>query len=414
MKNLWLAGVIALSPAFMHYALAVEQNETSVNDTGIGEQISDSQKSRQDSRQYSEVPLTAGYDKSGGKGFFIRSEDSQFRLNIGAYTQARYDINWREAPVGEDDVTKGFSFNRTKLFFQGEFTPLFNYHFRFSLDDEGNTDIMIAFLQYNISNKWNLRVGRQYFATTREDWMWGDDIMTTEFSAHDTTFALGAANGLQAIYQAGQQRFWFGLSDGSAAAQAAASEEQSDLALNGRWEYQLSGSDWSVWDDIIGRKGRSQGVLLGLGGAYQLEKDTSVLDRVAQLNADISFNGDGYQAILAASWTRHEPRAGDAYNNYGIFAQGGYFFTAHTQTYAQYNLISPGDQPGDLETFHSISAGVNYFPFIWANRWKFSTEIAHMFDTLNKTIVAPSTSLGWLESDEPGQTYLRLQAQFGF
>lgn len=244
--------------------------------------------------------------------------------------------------------------------------------------------------------------------------MWGDDIMTTEFSVHDVTFALGAADGLQAIYEAGQQRFWFGLSNGSAAAQTAANEEQSDLALNGRWEYQLSGSDWSVWDDIIGRKGRSKGVLLGLGGVYQLEKDTSILDRVAQLNADISFNGDGYQAILAASWTRHEPRAGDAYNNYGIFAQGGYFITAHTQTYTQYNLISPGDQPGDLETFHSISVGVNYFPFIWANRWKFSTEIAHMFDTLNKTIVAPSTSLGWLESDEPGQTYLRLQAQFGF
>jgi len=414
MKNLWIAGVILLSPAFIPYTLAVERNETSGNDGGVGEQVSDSQESGQDSRQISEVPLTAGYDKSGGGGFFIRSEDSQFRLNIGAYTQARYDINWREAPVGEDDVTKGFSFNRTKLFFQGEYTPLFDYHFRFSLDDEGNTDIMIAFLQYNMGNKWNLRVGRQYMATTREDWMWGDDIMTTEFSAHDTTFALGAANGFQAHYQVKQQRFWFGLSDGSAAAKAAASEEQSDLALSGRWEYQLSGSDWSVWEDIIGRKGRSQGVLLGLGAGYQFEKDTSILDRVAQLNADISFNGDGYQAILAASWTRHEPEVGDAYNNYGMFAQGGYFFTTHMQTYAQYNLISPGDQPGDLETFHSISAGVNYFPIIWANRWKFSTEIAHMFDTLNKTIVAPPTSLGWLESDEAGQTYLRFQAQFGF
>jgi len=359
--------------------------------------------------------LTAGYDKNGTNGFFIRSEDSQFRLNIGAYTQARYDINWRKAPVGEDDVTKGFSFNRTRLFFQGQYTPLFDYHFRFNFDDEGSTDLMIAFLQYNMGNKWNLRVGRQYIATTREDWMWGDDIMTTEFSAHDTTFALGAANGFQAIYQARQQRFWLALSDGSAAVKdAATGENRSDIALTGRWEYQLSGSDWSVWEDIIGRKGRSQGVLLGLGAGYQFEKDTSILDRVAQLNADISFNGDGYQAVLAASWTWHEPRVGDAYNNYGMFAQGGYFFTTHMQTYAQYNLISPGDQPGDLETFHSISAGVNYFPFIWANRWKFSTEIAHMFDTLNKTIVAPSTSLGWLQSDEAGQTYLRLQAQFGF
>jgi len=410
MKNMWTTGIILLSLAFMPCAMAIEHNESSENDTKIVEKASDSQ----DSGKNNEVPLTAGYDKTDGNGFFIRSEDSQFRLNIGAYTQARYNINWREAPVDEDDVTKEFSFVRTKLYFQGQYTPLFDYHFRFNIDDEGGSDIMVAFLQYNMNNKWNLRIGKQFIATTREDWMWGDDIMTTEFSAHDATFALGVANGFQAHYQAKQQRFWLALSDGSAAAKAAASEEQSDLALSGRWEYQLNGSDWSVWSDIIGRKGHSQGVLLGLGGVYQFEKDQSTLDRIAQLNADISFNGDGYQAILATSWTRHEPRAGNSYNNYGMLVQGGYFITDHTQIYAQYNLISPGDQPGELETFHSIGAGINYFPFAWTNRWKFSGEIAYMFDTLNKTIVAPSSSLGWLESDKAGQTYLRFQAQFGF
>jgi dihydroorotase-like cyclic amidohydrolase len=35
-------------------------------------------------------------------------------------------------------------------------------------------------------------------------------------------------------------------------------------------------------------------------------------------------------------------------------------------------------------------------------------------DALNDTIVDPSGSLGWLSSDEPGQTYFRIQAQFGF
>ena len=86
-----------------------------------------------------------------------------------------------------------------------------------------------------------------------------------------------------------------------------------------------------------------------MGGAYQFEKDQSTFDRIAQLNADVSFNGDGYQAIVAASWTRHEPQVGGSYNNYGFLAQSGYFFTNHSQVYAQYNLISPGDQPGDLE-----------------------------------------------------------------
>jgi len=394
-NSLAIASLVLLSLAFMHSAMATEYKKMTEYDAEV-------------SGQGGEIPMTAGYDKNSADGFFIRSKDEQFRLNIGAYTQARYDINWRDAPAGEDDVENGYYFNRTILIFNGQFTPLFDYHFRMNFTEEG-TDLDIAYLQYNFDNNW-LRVGRQFFAISREDWMWSQDVLTTEYSVNDATFALGVATGVQAHFQARKQRYWLGVSDAS----AGVDDEQSELTLNGRWEYQLSGSDWSVWDDIIGRKGRSQGVLLGAGGAYQFEKDPSTFDRIAQLNADVSFNGDGYQVIAAASWTRHEPEVGAAYNNYGFLAQGGYFFTNHSQAYAQYNLISPGDQPGDLETFNSITTGVNYFPFLWTNRWKFSMEIAHLFDTLNKTIVESTRSLGWLPSDEDGQTYLRLQAQFGF
>lgn len=51
-----------------------------------------------------ELPLTAGYEKNSTNGFFMGSKDGQFRLNIGLYAQARYDVNWRETPAGEDDV----------------------------------------------------------------------------------------------------------------------------------------------------------------------------------------------------------------------------------------------------------------------------------------------------------------------
>jgi hypothetical protein len=68
----------------------------------------------------------------------------------------------------------------------------------------------------------------------------------------------------------------------------------------------------------------------------------------------------------------------------------------------------------DLESFNSITAGISYLPFLWTNRWKFSAEVGYLFDALNETIVEPSGSLGWLASDESGQTYFRIQAQFGF
>jgi hypothetical protein len=362
-----------------------------------------------------EIPLTAGYEKNSTNGVFIRSKDGQFRLNIGLYTQARYDINWRGAPVGEDDVERGFSLNRTRFFLEGQYTPKFAYHFRVNIDDEADFSLLVGYVQYNIGEKWNLRGGRQFIAMSREDWMLPQDTLTTEFSPNDFTFAVGSSNGVQANYEAERTRFWLSLNDGAYGAKKDFPDnEMTDVALTGRWEYQIRGREWSVWDDLVGRRGRPTGALLGLAGGYQVEEDASALDSSAQLNADISFNGDGYQAMAAGSWTWRDPDATDSFSNYGLLVQGGYFVAEHVQVYGQYNFISPGDQPGDLESFNSITAGISYFPFLWTNRWKFSAEVGYLFDALNETIVEPSGSLGWLASDEPGQTYIRIQAQFGF
>jgi hypothetical protein len=53
-----------------------------------------------DEQDKSELSLTAGYDKTATNGFFIRSDDQEFRLNIGACTQPRFDANWRDPQMG--------------------------------------------------------------------------------------------------------------------------------------------------------------------------------------------------------------------------------------------------------------------------------------------------------------------------
>jgi len=128
----------------------------------------------------------------------------------------------------------------------------------------------------------------------------------------------------------------------------------------------------------------------------------------------LSFNGDGYQAMVAASGTYQNPESSESYTNYGLMAQGGYFFRPQWQGYGQYNLVSPGDQPGDLDVFNSIALGVSYFPFLRTNRWKFSGEFGYLFEAINNTIVTPGGDLGFLPSDETGQGYFRIQTQFGF
>lgn len=419
MKYPGIIGAAVCSLWLAPYAMAVEDAQGSP-DPGIDIQAAESKTDTNDVA----IPLTAGYDKSASNGFFIRSKDGEFQLNIGAMAQARYDVNWRAAPAGEDDVVKGLSLNRTRIYLEGQYTSAFNYDFQLNIDDEGTFGLLTAYLQYNFDSKWSVRAGQQFIAMSREDWMAPQDVATTEFSPNDFTFALGTATGIQANYQARRTRFWISLNDGTPGSKKDfPNGYPSDIAFTGRWEFQIVGRDWSVWNDLVGRRGRPRGILLGLGGGYQSQNDTSGFDRSAQLLADVSFNGNGYQAMIAGSWTRQEPVGAAAYSNYGLLVQGDYFVADHWQAYGQYNFISPGDQPSSptcnppacqLEPFNSITAGVSYFPFLWTNRWKFSAEAAYLFEALNATIVQPSGSLGWLASDEAGQTYFRIQAQFGF
>lgn len=375
-----------------------------------------------DEKDNSEVPLTAGYDKTAANGFFIRSKDGSFRLNIGAYSQPRFDANWRDAPAGEDDFTSGFSIALTRFFFEGNYTEDFDYHLRLQIDDEGVFSLLVAYLQYNFgeSKRWNVRAGRQFVALSREDWQSAEDLLTTGYSPNDDTFAIGTSDAIQVNSTSDRQRFWAAVGNGAYGGKRTFPDnEPAEIALTGRWEYQLLGTDWSVWDDLIGRRGKPSGILLGIAGGYQKTDtvsatDPAAFDSGAQLNADLSFNGDGYQTMLAGSMTWINPQTGSTYYNYGILAQGGYFLTQKIQVYGQYNLVSPGNQPGNLDNFNSLTAGLNYFPFIRTNRWKFSGELGYLFDAINDTLVTPSGTLGWLASDEDGQLYARIQIQFGF
>jgi hypothetical protein len=365
------------------------------------------------------VPLTAGYEKSSVSGAFIRSQDGEFELKIGAYTQIRYNANWRDAPAmpaDQEDFERGWSVNRTRIFLTGRYTERFNYHFRINYNDSFDPELLVAYAEPVFKDGWSMRIGKQFFALSREDWQFAQDVLTTEFSPNDFTFAIGTSTGIQAHRQAEDRRYWFGLSNGAfGGRQEFPSPDASDIALTGRWEEQLQGDDWSVWDDQVGRPGREHGLLLGFAPAYQYRgKQASTFpDQAGQLNADLSLNGDGHQSMLAGSATWRDPDVGSPYWNYGLLLQSGWFFTERDQLYGRYDLVSPGDQPGNLEVFHSLTAGVSHFPFHWTNRWKLTFEACHAFEALDDTIVAPSGSLGLLPSTGP-QTYLRLQLQFGF
>lgn len=365
--------------------------------------------------------IEAGYEKNGWNGFFIRSKDGEFRLNIGAYTQVRYSANWRTRPdtaqAGENDFTQGWSVPRTRIIFDGDFTKRVYYHFRANIDATSDFELIAAFAQYSFSPEWNVRVGKQWIALSREDWIFPQDVATVEFSANDFTYAIWSSTGIQAQRQSERTRLWLGLSNGAFGGRQGfpSAPDAADGMVSSRFEFQVSGRDWSVWNDLIGRRGRSKGVLLGLAGAYQVrDEDTAPFRNGAQLNGDVSINGNGYHVLFAGSWTTRQEQSREWNNVYGFLAQGTYFVSDHTYLYGRFDGVFKGDAPEATENFTALAAGAGWIPFLWTNRWRVNAEVSYLPQTLNNTLVAPSGMLGFLSSDTPTQWNVRLQSQFGF
>lgn len=354
----------------------------------------------------------SGYDSA--TGFYIEDLEGNYTLNIGAYSQFRYSLNYRNDLLDSlERLTKGFSIPITEIFLFGSFTKKFDYQFRVQINEASEFNLLVSYLQYNFSKTWNLTFGKQFIPLSREDWQYAQDVLGIDFSANDYSFAVGTSLGLVLSGTTSDKiRMWLGISNGAFSSKHDYGSTQSEVLFSGRLEYQIIGKDWSVWDDLLGRRGRTFGVLLGVAPAYLINEEKEYGNE-SQANLDLSVNGDGYQLLLAGSWTRRKPIEQDYFYNYGFYAQGGYFLSDNWQIYLRYDQVSPGNEPGDFEDFRSSSIGVNWLVFPQTNRWKFTAEFGYLLSTLNNTIVSPSQTLGWLQSEENGQTLFRLQVQFG-
>ena len=368
----------------------------------------------------------AGFEKGNFDGFYVQSRDGEFRLNLGAYTQFRYNLLWRETPpVDESDFNAGFTVPRTFFFFEGRFTSAIEYHLRINITEAGDFAIQVAYAGYNFKDyhhrsrhnhgAWNLRVGRQFLALTREDWMTSQDSLTTEASAVDQTFGPGSVDGVQAFYGRDRGRLWFALSNGLGGGNESFPNNLTSQALiSARGEVQLLGDDWNNYNDLVGRRGHPFGILLGIGSGYGIRGPNAPPDdpkHFGQVTADLTLAGNGFQVLTYGVWNWEA--VGTAQSTWGFVAQGGYFILDPWQVYVRYELVDPGRIQG-LTSFNALTIGSSLFPFDWTNRYKLSAEGGLLFSAINQTLVVPTGVLGWAPADEGNQYYLRFQLQFGF
>ncbi len=369
-----------------------------------------------------ELPV-AGYDTNRFNPLFIQSKDGVFRLNMGMYAQFRYNMNFRQnTPDSVDGFTRGFNLARTRMFFEGHITEKINYHFRININPGGNIELIVAYLQWNFGEKIKLRLGKQFMALGREDWILAQDLASIEFSAHDFTYAIGPSFGFQLMHTPSAYfRYFIGVGNGAYGGRREfPGPDDSDIALTGRFEYNVMGSDWDIWEDFLGRKGQSFGILIGLGVGHNERFDKESLSSnpksASQGNIDLSISGNGFNFLAHTSFTYKvfEPDSLADFYAGGFYSTFGYWIGTHFFPYLRFDLVYRGNDPEALENYAAPGIGVSYYPFKWSNRIRFTLEYNILPATLNNTPVQPDGQLGLVESNFGGQQFIMFQAQFGF
>ena len=248
------------------------------------------------------------------------------QIYSGAYAQLRYEANWFDTEAGQgSDTDSRIRLNRARWFVEGLFTDSLYYKLAFDVSDEQDFFLQQAILKFSLPDNSRLWVGKMFYNSLREDWPDPTQTASMDNSAMDYTFGLGTSLGL--MWQSNQTdrtRWWLTLNNSDVGSRSPNAEAgETDVTLYGRFDYQIAGTDWSVWDDLIGRRGLPFGVLLGFTAGHMRngERDSGFEEDTTQLGMDLSVNGDGYQVVLAGTWNNVSATDIIDYYNYGAYFQ---------------------------------------------------------------------------------------------
>lgn len=260
---------------------------------------------------------TAGWDS--GRGFYLRSADNRFMLQISGMMQARYLWNYstsggftnyntnpplQNSAVRNNDNAYGFDLPHTRLVFKGHvFEPGIRFFIRtqfgsfesfqpgtFSTNGAniGALDVLDAYVAFDLDNQWSVRVGQFKLPFSRERLVSVQNLLTADRSSVDTLMSVGRSQGVElstrtdsfswavAVSDGGTDNLLAGISNNSGyfplGTQPTNSffwDRQATFAITSRVEFKLSG-DWSEFREMTSPIGASPGLLLGLAGHYQI------------------------------------------------------------------------------------------------------------------------------------------------
>lgn len=349
------------------------------------------------------------------------------RFNIGGIIHFRFHANLRQQDAAEsvDDFESGFLIRRTRVKLDGEFefedsdgvVP-------WEVETEtsrstGNVFLLDAWFGYETGN-WRFRGGQFVPPLTRESLVSASSRMAVEVSpvtgAFSTNGAGGRTQGVEGRWRNDDWSFTVMVGDGDRGGNTSFEADEGDIGVYARVERKFGDDGWSRFRDFTSKRGSGDAVLLGAAGLVTVGETDADGDNVQRESfyeligsADVSYEGDGWNAFVASNIMHRNAQAVDDINMFGVSGHVGAYVTEKVELFTQYSWMTGEDAAGELST---LVVGANNY--IVGHTVKVQADVVYSFNEITSAYASGSRALLQDAPGEDGQIVLRAQFQFLF
>lgn len=377
--------------------------------------------------------FTAGYSK--GK-FLIQSADGNYVLQPTLQFQERYTASTREDVKndGNDSTADGFEIRRMKLGFGGNaITPDLTYLFVWATNrgatgtfvtnadtnstastGAGTLQLEDAWVRYRFAPEWTVQGGQIKDPWSHTNAVSSKRYMAADYSMLDQLLGDGQTFYVQGValgWQTTPLRAQFVFHDGANSANTDFQDQKYDYGVTGRAEWQISGDNWSQYDQFTSLGNKSDLLVAGVGADYS----SGDLQDVLFHTVDVQWN-----PIALPGLALYGEYIGQAINNnananaynYGFMVQAGYLLTQKWEVFGRYDLTildSDAVAPGAVNDISEITAGVNYY--IKGHAAKFTADLSYLPEGTGGQSSSGMGVLPTSASENESEVVLRLQFQ---
>lgn len=354
--------------------------------------------------------------------------DKAFSLRIGLHAQYRYNANFRDGSAIPDgnthgEFTHGGQIRRAKLSMSGKVADD-KTSYKVTLAASKSTGL-VSVEGWTLSRRFDgglsITVGQTKLPLLREYSVSSRYQLAVDRSQLSSVYSQSYSQQIAATYTADRLRVSAAFSDGiKTTNKDFIDPAEADYALTGRVETRLGEAPFKQYTDFTAFPGDEFGVLIGIAGHTQDGGHTglgTMNTQITIITADISAEGDGWNAFASGVWRRTDAAGADSFDDYGILAQAGVFVTNDTELFARWSTIFPDtDRTGGSDSYSTLTGGANYYVIPASHAITISGDVQYMFDAQasSASIIKASTSINQLADTSDGQVAARLQLEFIF